>query len=249
MAECEVKRERTIGALSTAAVRPDAPLIALWAIDPAAAQRLATWLGQAGMSLQRHADELPASFQQGGAPDLAILAASEELPPVLERIGRFRDRSDLPLLAVLPDGGAHERAQCLDAGADDCLSGAFESDELLARLRALLRTRYGSRPLPRRLGDLWLDASAREVRRNGRLVSLTHKEFDLLAFMVERPTEVISRQELMERFWPEAPGHEAVLEVAMSRLRAKLDRPGETRLIHTVRGIGYQIKPAAASAV
>ena len=137
-----------------------------------------------------------------------------------------------------------DRVTGLDAGADDYLVKPFEYDELLARVRALLR-RYEPVDEAANLGlaDLVMDQGTREVRRGPRQITLTALQFDLLAHLLRHQRQVLSRQQLLDAVW--GGGNAAtsnVVDVSIGVLRAKLEAAGEPRLLHTVRGVGYVLR-------
>jgi two-component system response regulator MprA len=132
-----------------------------------------------------------------------------------------------------------DRVAGLDAGADDYLVKPFSIDELLARIRALLRRSHGETELLR-LGDLEMDSRTREVRRGGRAVELTAKEFELLEFFLRSPRVVHERWRILDEVWGLDTGVASnVLEVYVGYLRRKLGQPN---LIRTVRGVGYALR-------
>ena len=136
-----------------------------------------------------------------------------------------------------------DRVRGLDAGADDYLTKPFAFVELLARLRALVRREPVPRPPVLRVGDLSLDPAAHEVRRGGRPVSLTPKEFTLLHLFMRRPGVVLSRELLLEHAWDVAyDGDSNVVDVYVRYLREKIDRPFGRESIETVRGVGYRLR-------
>ena len=148
----------------------------------------------------------------------------------------------VPVIMLTARDSAADKIHSLDAGADDYLSKPFDTGELLARLRALLRRSEGEEVL--RVGDLEVDTATREVRRGAREVEdLTAREYELLAFMARNPRRVLSRDLLLSRVWgPEFDIETKVVDVYVGYLRKKLENPGERRLIQTVRGVGYALK-------
>jgi two-component system, OmpR family, response regulator MprA len=155
--------------------------------------------------------------------------------------------NDLPILVLTARDAVGDRVEGLDAGADDYLTKPFALQELLARLRALLR-----RAIPREEGaedevltfsDLSMDVATREVRRRDRLIELTRTEFTLLEMFLRRPRRVLERSFILEEVWGyDFPTTANSLEVYVGYLRRKTEAEGEPRLIHTVRGVGYVLK-------
>jgi len=153
-----------------------------------------------------------------------------------------------PILMLTAREAVSDRVAGLDAGADDYLAKPFSFNELFARLRALLRRRAEERPTILRVGDLTLDPATREVRRAGRPVVLTAKEFGLLEFFMRRPGEVLSRTRLIEHVWDFGyDGDSNVVDVYVGYLRRKIDRPFGRHSIETVRGAGYRLRDDAAT--
>jgi len=154
--------------------------------------------------------------------------------------------SRLPILVLTARAGVADRVAGLDAGADDYLTKPFALDELLARLRALLRRSGAEDHDPElRLADLILDPETRECRRGDRLIELTRTEHLLLELLLRNPRIVLSRTRIFEHVWGYDFGPESnSLEVYVGYLRRKLESGGEPRLIHTVRGVGYVLKSA-----
>jgi two-component system, OmpR family, response regulator MprA len=184
------------------------------------------------------------------SPDLIIL---DVMMPVLdgwEVCRRLRLAGmKMPVLMLTAKDEISDRVKGLDEGADDYLVKPFALEELLARVRALLRRRgessgVGALPGNRlQFEDLILDLDSREAYRGGRVMELTAKEFDLLHLFLSNPRRVLSRDLLMERVWGiDYSGESNVLEVYVAMLRQKLEEGGEPRLIQTVRGAGYVLK-------
>lgn len=177
--------------------------------------------------------------------DVAIVDVG--LPGVsgLELVRRLRREGNLvPVLMLTARHALGDRVAGLDAGADDYLPKPFDLEELLARLRALVRRASSSSDVEAyAIDDLILDARTHEVVRGGRTLHLTHKEFELLCFLMRHPRVVLGREQLWRNVW----GYDFVpasnnLEVFISALRRKTEEGGAPRLIHTVRGAGYVLK-------
>jgi two-component system response regulator MprA len=153
-----------------------------------------------------------------------------------------------PVLMLTARDAVSERVEALDAGADDYLTKPFSVEELLARVRARLR-RNGAGEEARELlqfADLTVNTAAREVRRGGREIQLTVREYDLLLQLLRLPNRVQERLALLEAVWG-SPfiGDDNLLDVYIRYLRRKLELPGEAKLIHTVRGVGFVLKEGA----
>ncbi|MCX6022587.1 MAG: response regulator transcription factor [Chloroflexi bacterium] len=176
-------------------------------------------------------------------PDVIILDVMMPGLDGIETCHRLRAGGDVPILMLTAKDEVADRVDGLEAGADDYLVKPFALEELIARLRALLRRRAPDDGNRVRIADLTVDLASREVWRGARQVELTAKEFDLLAHFVRHPRQVLSRDQLLEQVWGfdfEAETH--VLEVYMSYLRQKLEAGGEVRLIQTLRGVGYILR-------
>jgi two-component system, OmpR family, response regulator MprA len=179
-------------------------------------------------------------------PDLVLLDLM--LPGIdgLTVCKRLRSGSDVPILILTAKDSVPDRVAGLDAGADDYVIKPFSFDELLARVRALLRRRQptdaaGQEVL--RFADLRLNPATHEVYRGERRVALTAREFELLSFFAQHPKQVLTRDVLYDRIWGYDFGGESnIIEVYVRYLRAKLEEAGEPRLIHTVRGVGYALR-------
>jgi two-component system response regulator MprA len=163
----------------------------------------------------------------------------------LEVCRELRRRGDhTPVLMLTARDGVADRVAGLDAGADDYLVKPFHLEELLARVRALLRRSGVSGGTVLRVSDLSLDPVAHEVRRGGRLIELTRTEFLLLELLLINARQVLNREVIFDRIWGYDFGPASnCLEVYVRYLRRKTEAAGEPRLIHTVRGVGYVLRP------
>ena len=176
-------------------------------------------------------------------PDLVVLDLGLPGMDGIDVAKRLRGADDVPILMLTARDGVESRVEGLDAGADDYLVKPFERQELLARLRALLRRRppRGSASLV--VGDLSLNPDTHEVHRGDRAVELTQREFELLEYLMRNERLVISRQKLLDEVWGYDPfSITNTIEVFVSNLRRKLEAGGEPRLLHTVRGAGYVLR-------
>ena len=148
-----------------------------------------------------------------------------------------------PVLMLTARDAVGDRVSGLDAGADDYLVKPFALDELLARLRALLRRRPPRGAASLEVGDLTLNPDTREVRRGEREIELTNREFELLEFLMRNERLVVSRERLLDEVWGYDPmAATNTIDVFISNLRRKLEAGGEPRLLHTKRGAGYVLK-------
>jgi DNA-binding response OmpR family regulator len=175
-------------------------------------------------------------------PELVVL---DIMLPKLDGVGVLkglrRGGSEVPVVMLTARDTTMDKVHSLDLGADDYVTKPFEMDELLARIRALLRRADGEEIL--RVADLEVNTATREVRRGEREIDLTAREYDLLEFMARNPRRVLSREFLLSRVWDQEFGVTTnVVEVYIAYLRKKVDARGEQKLIHTVRGAGYALK-------
>lgn len=188
-------------------------------------------------------------------PDLLILDVMLPGPDGFEICRRVRaveaaeNLRALPIIMLTARDAVPDRVEGLETGADDYLVKPFAFDELLARVRALLRrTQPTTVEVPSELltyEDLVLDLGARTVRRGGRIADLTPREFDLLALFLRHPNQVLPRATIMNRIWGnDFYGDSNVLEVFVGNLRRALELEAEPRLIQTVRGVGYVLRRA-----
>ncbi|WP_046734672.1 response regulator transcription factor [Streptomyces humi] len=186
---------------------------------------------------------------RGFRPDAVVL--DRGLPDLegLEVLRRLRaHRPDLPVLFLTAREGVEDRIAGLRAGADDYVPKPFDLDEVVLRLRALLRRCETGRPGGSLLvvGDLTLDEETRRVHRAGTPVRLTGREFELLRYLMRHTGRVLGREELLDNVWAsEDDRHPGIVESYVSYLRRKIERDRSV-LIHTVRGVGYLMKPADA---
>ena len=177
-------------------------------------------------------------------PDVVLLDLGLPKLDGIEVAKELRKREDdVGILMLTARDGLEERVAGLDTGADDYLVKPFERQELLARMRALLRRRppRGSAPLV--MGDLRLNPDTHEVVRAERAIDLTQREFELLEYLMRNERIVVSRQRLLDEVWGYDPfSITNTIEVFVSNLRRKLEADGEPRLLHTIRGAGYVLR-------
>src|SRR5206468_3663737 len=167
----------------------------------------------------------------------------------LEVMRRIRTQQpELPVLFLTARDSVEDRVAGLTAGGDDYVTKPFSLEEVVARLRALLRRTNAlarGEDTTLAVGDLTLDEDSHEVRRGGQLISLTATEYELLRFLMRNPRRVLSKAQILDRVWNYDFGGQAnVVELYISYLRKKVDA-GREPMIHTMRGVGYVLKPAA----
>ena len=176
-------------------------------------------------------------------PDLVILDIMMPGLDGIEVSKRLRLASDVPILMLTARGTVADRVAGLDSGADDYLVKPFFLDELLARVKALLRRRTAKRGEVLRFNDLSLNTNTREVKRRNQSIQLTAQEFDLLKLFLMHPRQVLRRDFIYERIWGyDFSGDSNVIEVYVRYLRSKLEAGGRPRLVHTVRRVGYVLR-------
>ena len=176
-------------------------------------------------------------------PDLVILDLGLPKLDGIEVAKQIRARDDTPILMLTARDAVDARVEGLDTGADDYLVKPFERQELLARLRALLRRRPPRGAARLVVGDLMLNPDTHEVTRGDRAVDLTQREFELLEYLMRNERIVVSRQRLLDEVWGYDPFSVTnTIEVFVSNLRRKLEAGGEPRLLHTIRGAGYVLR-------
>ena len=203
------------------------------------------------LELEGYAVELAADgvealerLDANGEPDAVILDILMPKMDGLEACRRLRREGHrLPVLMLTARDEVENRVAGLDAGADDYVTKPFALEELLARMRALLRRTPGGSGEVLRFADLELDPKTREVRRAGELVELTRTEFSLLELFLLNPRQVLTRSLIFERVWGYDFGFSSnSLDVYIGYLRRKTEAGGRPRLIQTVRGIGYALR-------
>jgi two-component system response regulator MprA len=176
-------------------------------------------------------------------PDAVVLDLGLPKLDGVEVCRRLRQDGDVPILMLTARDALESRVEGLDSGADDYLVKPFERDELLARLRALMRRRPPRGSAYFVVGDLKLNPDSREVYRGERRLDLTTREFELLEHLMRNARLVVSRQALLDEVWGYHPFAETnTVDVFVSNLRRKLESDGEARLLHTVRGAGYVLR-------
>jgi two-component system response regulator MprA len=194
-----------------------------------------------GHEVERVGDGLEALRRAREQPfDLVVL---DVMLPSMDGVGvcrRLRATAQVPVLMLTALGGTSERVRGLDAGADDYLVKPFAYEELLARVRALLRRSAPADHL--RFADLLLEPPSRGVWRGKRSMTLTATEFDLLQHFMRHPRQVLTRDQLLEAVWKGEPESDNVVAVYVGYLRQKLEEGGEPRLLHTIRGAGYALR-------
>jgi DNA-binding response OmpR family regulator len=176
-------------------------------------------------------------------PDLVVLDLGLPRMDGIDVAKRLREDDDVPILMLTARDALESRVAGLDVGADDYLVKPFERQELLARLRALLRRRPPRGAAPLVVADLRLNPDTHEVERGERRIDLTQREFELLEYLMRNERIVISRQRLLDEVWGYDPFSTTnTIEVFVSNLRRKLEAGGEPRLLHTIRGAGYVLR-------
>jgi DNA-binding response OmpR family regulator len=195
----------------------------------------------------RIAGDGDAALEQSGLfePDAVVLDLGLPRIDGVEVCRRLRADGDVPILILTARDALDSRIEGLDSGADDYLVKPFEREELLARLRALLRRRPPRGSAFIVVGDLRLNPDTHEVYRAKRRVELTAREFELLEHLMRNERIVVSRQALLDEVWGYHPFAETnTVDVFISNLRRKLEAGGEPRMLNTVRGAGYVLRAA-----
>ena len=218
--------------------------------DAEARELIERFLSEAGLTVETARDGTH-GLERALSRAYDVLVLDVKLPGLdgFELIRRIRGTGvATPVLCLTALGEVASRVRGLELGADDYLAKPFALAELLARVRALARRR--ERPLANRmqLADLSIDIAGHQVRRAGKTIALTPREFDLLAYLVRHESSVVSRQMIIERVWGEGfDSYSNAIDVNVNSLRNKVDRPFEVRLIHTVKGVGYVAEDRSAA--
>jgi DNA-binding response OmpR family regulator len=197
-----------------------------------------------GYEVRTSADGVEAlDVAAGFFPDLVVLDLGLPRLDGVEVCRRLREDGDVPILMLTARAETEDRVAGLDSGADDYLVKPFERQELLARIRALLRRRPPRGTASLEVSDLKLNPDTREVRRGEREIELTNREFELLEFLMRNERLVVSRERLLDEVWGYDPmAATNTIDVFISNLRRKLEVGGEPRMLHTKRGAGYVLK-------
>lgn len=207
---------------------------------------------QRGLGYQGYKIDLAAEGQEGldlaaeNPPDLILLDIM--LPGIdgLEVCRRLRassETAEVPILMLTAKETIEDRVKGLDAGADDYLVKPFALDELMARVRALLRRAQPPKPQTYQFANLVLDTGTRQGQRGEEKFDLTAKEYELLELFMQHPRQVLTREVIFDRVWDYDFGGESnIIEVYVRYLRQKTEAGNQSRLIHTVRGIGYVLR-------
>jgi two-component system, OmpR family, response regulator MprA len=227
---------------------PTHPRVLIIDDEPGIVDFLALGLGYEGFSTTSAPDgEAGLRMALASPPDIIILDLMLPRVDGFEFCRRLRTVSGVPVIMLTARDEVDDRVRGLDLGADDYLTKPFQFKELVARIRAVLR-RHGNlrdysdkgAPALLQVGDITLDTGLHEVRRAGKPIPLTPREFDLLELLMGHPNQVLTRESILDRVWGyDFMGDDNVIEVYVRYLRQKLGPPG---LIHTVRGIGYIMK-------
>lgn len=213
--------------------------------DVTMAQLVEQALVEEGHDVERARDgETAVDAVRGTAYDLVLL---DVMLPGLDGFGTCarlrRLGASMPILMLTARDDVDDRVQGLDAGADDYLCKPFSLNELLARVRALLRRGPADFGARLQVGELTIDSAALVVWRRGKRIDLTPREFAIVELLMRNSGHAIERHTILERAWPDAPDHRSnVIEVLVRRIREKIDAPFGTDTIETVRGIGYRLR-------
>ncbi|MCF4119562.1 response regulator transcription factor [Antribacter sp. KLBMP9083] len=230
---------------------PDGSPLRVLVVDdePNIAELIAATLRYEGWDVRTAGDARTAERQvREDAPDLMVLDVMLPDQDGVTLLHRLREKGhDLPVLFLTARDAVEDRIAGLTAGGDDYVTKPFSLEEVVARLRGLLRRAGATAERPDAtitVGDLVLDEDSREVTRAGEEVRLTATEFELLRFLMRNARRVVSKAQILDRVWSyDFGGRANVVELYVSYLRRKVDK-GHEPMIHTLRGVGYVLKPA-----
>jgi DNA-binding response OmpR family regulator len=202
-------------------------------------------LGEAGFGVRTAVDGADGlGLVRDWQPDCIVLDVMMPKIDGISLIPLLRRLTEVPIVLLTARGDVRDRIEGLQAGADDYLAKPFHLDELAERIRTALRRPSLRHVSTLRAGELELDLDARTVRQGERWIDLSAREFDLLTALARRPRRVFKRSELLDLVWgSDRDVTEATVETYISYLRAKIDKPSGEKLIHTVRGVGYTLRP------
>ena len=215
-------------------------------VEPAQQQAclLEERLRRVGHTVEIAAEPGPALAVLGAEPvyDLAVIDVAPPARDGLATVRAVRARDARVPLLLITGSNVAERVRGLDLGADDCLAKPFAVEELLARMRALLRRGPSERPAVLRAADLVLDPATRSARRGARRIRLTTREFALLEYLMRNRGRVLTREMIVDHVWEVGFETESnVVDVYVGYVRRKIDQPGERPLLLTIRGTGYML--------
>ena len=214
--------------------------------EEAIARVLSAYLRKAGFHITRAADGRSALEAFGEAPPSLVLL-DIMLPEIdgFELLGLIRERSSCPVIMLTARDGIKDRLAGLDGGADDYMSKPFIPEEVVARVRAVLRrpSQWSDGSRKRHYGSLFIDFSARSIFLNGAEVSLSPRDMSVLLFLAERPNQICTRDQLLEQVWEmDYDGSDRAVDLSIKRLRQALSHwPEDEGEIRTLRGTGYQL--------
>jgi DNA-binding response OmpR family regulator len=217
---------------------------------PPLSKSLLQGLGEAGYAVEHAADgEAALTLASTTAFDAVVLDLMLPKLDGLSVLSALRARKNAtPVLVLTARDGVGDRVKGLDLGADDYLVKPFAFEELLARVRALIRRKYQASDSTLRVGDLEVDTTARTVKRGGRAVQLSAREYALLEYLAARRGQVVSRSEIWDHVYDFASDPSSnVVDVYIGYLRKKIDQDHASKLIHTRRGQGYLLDEAAGA--
>jgi two-component system response regulator MprA len=201
-------------------------------------------LGHHGYAVRSAADGAAGlALVRDWEPDVVVLDVMMPKIGGIELLPMLRKVTDAPVIMLSAKGELEDRVEGLAHGADDYLSKPFEISELLAHIEAKLRRPRLEHPTALNFADLHVDLETRSAQRAGKALDLSRLEYDLLVTLLRRPKRVFTREELLDLVWgDDRDVTEAAVERYVSYLRAKVDDGFATRLIHTVRGVGYALR-------